>query len=674
MTAPNTEDEGGSPFDKTLAGGMGVPSSDVIVDQAGTVYRLGPRMGASGEVYEALSVKFNQPVVIKMFPHAANVDAHAVDAFSRAALQASVLNNSRIARTMEAGLLEDGTPYLVMERLRGETLKELLGRGGSLSLTPMLSIFRGVAGALAAAHRAGIVHGELRPDNIFIVDNDTHAAAAGAQPAAVKVLDFGASHLTSAIRQAGGTISDEALSFLSPEQMQMQVAPEQLDGRCDEYALGVIAHRLLAQAQSRRSPAVAAVLAVAMNQQAADRFESIDVFLTALEEASTGAAVMSGAGPTVKPLSDLEVTPVRGAMPMPRLARSRPTLRGNSGQYGVVTQEFFEEGNRISEEAAAAAIAQPSLSASLSARSMTIPRNRTGRVLGVLAGMALAAVVGTAWAGLWHPLVALRAHTSNFFAAHRPAATKATAPTVAVLPSEAPATAPVVAAPAAPAAAPTVAPPVAAAPVAPAAAPAPAAASAPAAAPAVPPPAPAAASAAVVEQLPPAQKARPSGSSEQAPPVDEKSAGVPRHGRTFHDPLHGYVWSPTERRLVPADRASSGAPSPASDDVLPLSSATSPTAPPMSSAPVPPPPPVVNVTPPSPVPSPSPRFSADPTPPASSPPPSSAAPPSSSTSRLPTDPPPQPAPPLPTGSSASPPASAPIIDDRPATQPPASRP
>ncbi len=234
---------------------------------------------------------FGAPAVIKLFPRGAGLEAGAVTAFAQTTLHAGRFAAVGIARAFDAGMLENGTPFVVYERLDGQTLKERLGQRVKLPAADGLALLRAVGSALSAAHAAGLVHGELRPDNIFLCAN------AGGTAPAIRLLDFGVGFLTSPLRQMGINGSDETLAFLAPEQMQVRIAAEEWDGRCDEYALAVLAHRLLATGQVRRSPALMAVLTVAMSQQPEKRFETIDLFLTALADVSGGAGAAASNTP-----------------------------------------------------------------------------------------------------------------------------------------------------------------------------------------------------------------------------------------------------------------------------------------------------------------------------------------------------------------------------------------
>jgi hypothetical protein len=273
-------------------------------------YELGDRLGDTGEVYEGHHPRFSDPFVIKRFPRALGATAAAVQAFSREAGRVSLLGYPNIARVLDSGLLRDGTPFLAVERLYGWTLEERLARRGPLLLSELLPVLRGITSALAAAHAAGVVHRELRPDNVFLVDRDH-------EPGSVKVLDFGVSRLTFATASADGDFNVEDDAYLAPEQAQGQ--HEGVDARADQFALAAITYRMLSDADSfplylvpasfgGRPSACDAVLRRALSKRPDDRFGSVAQFFRAFEEAFVRSLASARASVvTLKPkLEELE--------------------------------------------------------------------------------------------------------------------------------------------------------------------------------------------------------------------------------------------------------------------------------------------------------------------------------------------------------------------------------
>ncbi|MEP6651767.1 MAG: protein kinase [Myxococcales bacterium] len=359
----------------------------VLPRQEGEVvgYGLGARLGPSGDVYEARSPRFGDRVAMKLYRRATGVSAAVAHAFANDAAWASSLRHPHIVQVIEAGTLRDGTPFATTEYLVGHTLEERLEGRGAFLATELLPLIRGTASALSVAHAAGLVHRELRPDNLFILD------LAGYESGFVKVLDFGACHLTAAEVAAGREVGSRTTRYLAPEQMG-GARIDDVDARADQFALAAIAYRMLSGTDpplsngrgapgrpgamvmplSRRAPAVDAVVSKALSRVPEDRFESVALFLRAFEEALAGAALIATPGPVRVD----KVTPGGGRpMAMPRATTTTkanttatvqpgPTvasikeiapLRDRRGGFPrrdptvelpSLTQQFFEEGDR----------------------------------------------------------------------------------------------------------------------------------------------------------------------------------------------------------------------------------------------------------------------------------------------------------------------------------------
>jgi serine/threonine protein kinase len=143
-------------------------------------------------------------------------------------LAASQVDHRNVVHVIDFGVTEDGTPYLVMEYLRGRDLGVLLKKSKvPLAVEYVADVMLGVCAALRACHQLGIVHRDLKPSNIFLADTDTGPE--------IKVLDFGVSKAPTAsdLTQEGQILGTP--QYLSPEQVNGKVGPES-----DQYALGVL--------------------------------------------------------------------------------------------------------------------------------------------------------------------------------------------------------------------------------------------------------------------------------------------------------------------------------------------------------------------------------------------------------------------------------------------------
>ena len=194
--------------------------------------------GGMGTVYRAEHVHMRKAVVLKVLhPEIAALEGVAAR-FEREAIAAGRIEHRNVAKAMDFGQLADGSFYLVMEYVKGETLSKL-NAGGARPPGNALEIARQIAAAMQAAHEAGVVHRDLRPENVMVGERDARGDF-------VKVLDFGVAKLATDAAAGGSPITRYGVVIGAPEYM----APEQagggvVDHRADLYALGVILYELL---------------------------------------------------------------------------------------------------------------------------------------------------------------------------------------------------------------------------------------------------------------------------------------------------------------------------------------------------------------------------------------------------------------------------------------------
>ncbi len=193
--------------------------------------------GGMGAVYLAEHLAVGRSVAIKVLSHALSHDPTIVERFRSEARTASSIGHPNIVEVFDAGQLDDGRLYLVMELLSGQSLYEVVEQEGRVPVERAVRWLREVARALRAAHQVGVIHRDLKPENVML--------ARIGEEERIKVLDFGISARSEAASGPRLTQAGQALG--TPEYM----APEQAKGAApttaiDIYAFGVLAFELLA--------------------------------------------------------------------------------------------------------------------------------------------------------------------------------------------------------------------------------------------------------------------------------------------------------------------------------------------------------------------------------------------------------------------------------------------
>lgn len=193
--------------------------------------------GGMGAVYEVEHELTKHRRALKLL-HAEMVRSPGVVArFLREASAAGRIGSRHIVETFDAGQLETGEPYIVMEMLKGKPLDALIEKKGRLDYAQAVEILKQACDGVQAAHDAGIVHRDLKPENLFLVESNRIF---------VKILDFGISKFDPS-RTEGMNLTQEGTAlgtpfYMSPEQVRGE---SNLDARTDVYALGVVLYECL---------------------------------------------------------------------------------------------------------------------------------------------------------------------------------------------------------------------------------------------------------------------------------------------------------------------------------------------------------------------------------------------------------------------------------------------
>jgi len=387
-------------------------------------YRIVRRIGAGGmgTVFEAVLRSSGARVAVKTLSadYADRPDAAA--RFRRESRAASSILHANVVRTLDVGVTSDGVPYIAMELLRGASVAQLVQRGERLDLAAVVAILRGVLEGLVAAHAAGVVHRDLKPDNVYL-----HVAST-LDEATPKIVDFGISKIRGAesLRVTGTGMILGSPYYMAPEQAR---GAADVDVRADVYGAGAIAYELLggerpyadANAQmilvqilraSPRSlrelapdcpPSLVAWVGRAMAHDRDDRFSSAGEALSALVESVRGVvsdADLMQARRTLRALVDAPSAGERTSMP--NIARDSVVPQEERGPSLLPTPSAAETGRierRRDEKLVLVAAAIGALAGAYSMISATHALHRFDlSTFGTAASTAVgAALVSLAW-------------------------------------------------------------------------------------------------------------------------------------------------------------------------------------------------------------------------------------------------------------------------------------
>ncbi|MCE9625141.1 MAG: serine/threonine protein kinase [Deltaproteobacteria bacterium] len=192
--------------------------------------------GGMGVVYGCRHAVFDKPFAMKVLKGEMGRDREVTTRFLNEAKAASAIGNPHIIDISDFGQFPDGSPYIVMEFLKGKALSHLIDYKESVPLPRFVNIARQLAEGLSAAHKAGIVHRDLKPDNIYLIPR-------GNDPDFVKILDFGIAKVPNV--QTKNKLTQDGSVFGTPHYMSPeQAAGIPVDQRGDIYSYGIILYEL----------------------------------------------------------------------------------------------------------------------------------------------------------------------------------------------------------------------------------------------------------------------------------------------------------------------------------------------------------------------------------------------------------------------------------------------
>ena len=203
-------------------------------------FRIIRRLGAGGmgTVYLAQQIGVgNRPVALKVLNRKLLDDPEFLQRFQDEAGSTGRIHHPNVVTIYEAAQADDGTPYIAMEFLDGETLRDALKERGGLPMEECAEILNQTAHGLNAAHKLGIIHRDLKPDNIFLTRGDGDELI-------VKVVDFGIAKLRESVTHTLTGMVLETPAYMSSEQAS-GIRSDQLDLRSDIYSLGIVVYEML---------------------------------------------------------------------------------------------------------------------------------------------------------------------------------------------------------------------------------------------------------------------------------------------------------------------------------------------------------------------------------------------------------------------------------------------
>jgi serine/threonine protein kinase len=251
-----------------LAGESAMAPSDLPRGSMVGEYRVTGILGEGGmgKVYAGVHPLIGRKVAIKVISRALSRSDEGTARFLQEARAATALHHRNIVDVFAFGQLPDGRHYQVMELLEGETLRKALDGRGALRLSQTRVIVRAILSALDTAHRGGIIHRDIKPDNVFV----TGSLDGPPEDIEVRILDFGLAKQQSPAADAPAVVTRLGFpmgtpAYMSPEQCR---GVSSIDARADLYAAGVVLYEMLTGRVPFQSDAALEVMTMQIGQPA----------------------------------------------------------------------------------------------------------------------------------------------------------------------------------------------------------------------------------------------------------------------------------------------------------------------------------------------------------------------------------------------------------------------
>ena len=214
-------------------------TNEVIGKTLADKYLIEEHLGSGGmcDVYRARHVGMDKPVAVKVLKAQLAADPKIAQRFEQEARAASRIHHPHAINVTDYGIDKDKTPFIVMELVKGETLGQTLRSTGAFSVERAANILRQSCGALEAAHAVGVIHRDIKPDNIIIAQYDGSDW--------VEVVDFGVAKIQEDVNRRASLTGENIIvgtpRYMSPEQCD----DKPVDARSDIYSLGVVLYEML---------------------------------------------------------------------------------------------------------------------------------------------------------------------------------------------------------------------------------------------------------------------------------------------------------------------------------------------------------------------------------------------------------------------------------------------